>query len=125
MVHSTGTEALTFQKLRFLSSLPATGEAWDFTDGVTSRDTIAPPQNRNGYRSMAVTTATLSTSPKGKALQREFFDHFLKGEDNGWDKRPPVMLKIRYPGEVFIGRTEMSGPSAEPSGQNSTSTQRA
>src|SRR5262249_4457039 len=27
----------------------------------------------------------------GVALQKRFFDHFLKGEDNGWDKTPPVL----------------------------------
>ena len=25
-----------------------------------------------------------------------FFDHFLKGDDNGWDQRPAVMLNIRH-----------------------------
>jgi uncharacterized protein len=31
----------------------------------------------------------------GRQLQREFFDHFLKGIDNGWDSRPPILLQIR------------------------------
>nr|WP_068831125.1 CocE/NonD family hydrolase [Polaromonas jejuensis] len=31
----------------------------------------------------------------GVGLQRQFFDHFLKGIDNGWDARPPVQLQIR------------------------------
>lgn len=30
------------------------------------------------------------------ALQREFFDHFLKGIDNGWDKQKPVRLQVRH-----------------------------
>jgi predicted acyl esterase len=34
---------------------------------------------------------------QGIALQKEFLDHFLKGEDNGWDERPPVLLHIRRP----------------------------
>lgn len=29
-------------------------------------------------------------------LQMRFFDFFLKGEKNGWDKEPPVMLAVRY-----------------------------
>lgn len=32
---------------------------------------------------------------EGTALQKRFFDHFLKGVDNGWDKEPPVRLNLR------------------------------
>ncbi|MES2450112.1 MAG: CocE/NonD family hydrolase [Pseudomonadota bacterium] len=32
----------------------------------------------------------------GLDLQRRFFDHFLKGEDNGWDKEPALLLQIRH-----------------------------
>jgi len=35
--------------------------------------------------------------PYAVELQKRFFDHFLKGEDNGWDRVPPVMLNIRRP----------------------------
>lgn len=31
----------------------------------------------------------------GVALQRRFFDHFLKGADNGWDDQPRVQLQVR------------------------------
>jgi uncharacterized protein len=30
-------------------------------------------------------------------VQRPFFDHFLKGENNGWDREPRVQLAIRGP----------------------------
>jgi predicted acyl esterase len=30
-------------------------------------------------------------------IQRPFFDHFLKGENNGWDRQPRVQLAIRGP----------------------------
>lgn len=33
--------------------------------------------------------------PEYVAMQQRFFDHFLKGIDNGWDKEPPVRLEIR------------------------------
>lgn len=42
--------------------------------------------------------------------QLRFFDHFLKGEDNGWDDTPPVRYEVRdrlYQGEV---RTATSWP---------------
>ena len=32
----------------------------------------------------------------GRNLQLEFFDHFLKGVDNGWDGRPPILLQVRH-----------------------------
>jgi predicted acyl esterase len=33
----------------------------------------------------------------GMDLQKRFFDHFLKGADNGWDKEPRVWLNLRRP----------------------------
>jgi predicted acyl esterase len=32
----------------------------------------------------------------GVALQKRFFGRFLKDEDNGWDRQPPVKLKVRH-----------------------------
>jgi predicted acyl esterase len=46
----------------------------------------------------------------GRELQREFFDHFLKGIDNGWDRRPPVMLQVRYADGTFEPRTATAWP---------------
>jgi uncharacterized protein len=48
----------------------------------------------------------------GLALQQRFFGHFLKGEDNGWDKQPRVQLNVRHPGEVFVIRHEDEWPLA-------------
>jgi len=47
----------------------------------------------------------------GIKLQRQFFDHFLKGEDNGWDKRPPVLLQVRHI-DGFVARQESEWPIA-------------
>jgi predicted acyl esterase len=44
------------------------------------------------------------------ALQRRFFDHFLKGVDNGWDAQPPVMLRVRTVDGGFVDRTEDAWP---------------
>jgi predicted acyl esterase len=46
----------------------------------------------------------------GVGLQKRFFDHFLKGEDNGWDAQPPVMLRVRTVDGGFIDRTEAAWP---------------
>ncbi|MBK5266107.1 MAG: CocE/NonD family hydrolase [Acidimicrobiia bacterium] len=49
---------------------------------------------------------------RGVALQKEFFDHFLKGKDNGWDRRPPVHLRIRHADGTFADRFEHQWPLA-------------
>lgn len=48
----------------------------------------------------------------GLDLQRRFFDHFLRGADNGWERTPPVRLNIRHPGERFVLREEREWPLA-------------
>lgn len=51
-------------------------------------------------------------TPYGVALQKRFFGHFLKGEDNGWDRQPRVLLQVRHPGERFVERSENEWPIA-------------
>jgi predicted acyl esterase len=48
----------------------------------------------------------------GVGLQKRFFDHFLKGLDNGWERQPPVQLQVRHPGEWFALRYENEWPLA-------------
>ncbi len=55
---------------------------------------------------------TLFYANYGQALQKRFFDHFLKGEDNGWERQPKVLLNIRHPGEKFVPRAETEWPLA-------------
>jgi predicted acyl esterase len=55
---------------------------------------------------------TLFYAKYGQDLQRQFFDRFLKGIDNGWEKRPKVMLQVRHPGEKFVARAENEWPLA-------------
>lgn len=33
--------------------------------------------------------------PEYVAMQKRFFDRYLKGTDNGWDKEPPVRIEVR------------------------------
>jgi hypothetical protein len=51
-------------------------------------------------------------SAYGRDLQRRFFDHFLKGLDNGFGETPRVQLNIRRPGEKFELRGEHEWPLA-------------
>jgi uncharacterized protein len=48
----------------------------------------------------------------GVALQKRFFDFFLKGKANGWDRQPRVQLNVRHPGEKFVLRHENEWPLA-------------
>ena len=48
----------------------------------------------------------------GVRLQKRFFDHFLKGIANGWDKQARVQLQVRHPGEKFVLRHENEWPIA-------------
>ena len=55
---------------------------------------------------------SLFSSGYGVALQKRFFDRFLKDIDNGWEKTPRVTLNIRHPGEKFFLRYENEWPLA-------------
>ena len=41
-------------------------------------------------------------------MQKRFFGHFLKGEDNGWDEEPQIVMQVRHPEKPFH---QMSAPS--------------
>jgi predicted acyl esterase len=45
----------------------------------------------------------------GRELQLRFFDHFLHGKNNGWDKQPRVQLQVRHT-DKFVERHEGEWP---------------
>jgi len=47
----------------------------------------------------------------GRRMQKRFFDYFLKGEDNGWERQPPVLLQVRHV-DHFEERAEQEWPLA-------------
>jgi uncharacterized protein len=47
----------------------------------------------------------------GRLLQKRFFDYFLKGEKNGWDRQPRVQLQVRHV-DRFVERHENEWPIA-------------
>ncbi len=47
----------------------------------------------------------------GRTIQKAFFDYYLKGEKNGWDKRPRVQLQVRHI-DRFVERFEDEWPIA-------------
>jgi len=48
----------------------------------------------------------------GLPMQKRFFDHFLKGENNGWENEPRVRLQIRHSDGRFVERHEREWPLA-------------
>ena len=50
-------------------------------------------------------------SDHGVRLQKRFFGHFLKGQDTGWDRQPPVLLQVRHV-DRFVERHENEWPLA-------------
>ncbi len=48
----------------------------------------------------------------GVKLQKRFFDYFLKGVKNSWERQPRVLLQVRHPGEKFVERFENEWPLA-------------
>ncbi|MGE0253052.1 MAG: CocE/NonD family hydrolase [Alphaproteobacteria bacterium] len=53
---------------------------------------------------------TLFYTDYGIALQKRFFDKFLKGKRNDWSEQPKVFLNVRHPGEKFVPRAEKEWP---------------
>lgn len=47
----------------------------------------------------------------GISLQKRFFNYFLKGEENGWDKQPKVQVNVRHTNK-FVMRHENEWPLA-------------
>jgi uncharacterized protein len=52
-------------------------------------------------------------SPEAREMQRRFFDHFLKGEPNGWETTPRVRLAVRRSREVYDVCPETQWPLPE------------
>ena len=84
---------------------------------------IHPRGNFNGFTETPADTPkwlevhgdthwSLFSSDYGLDLQKRFFDRFLKGESNGWERQPRVQLNVRHPGERFVRRHENEWPLA-------------
>jgi len=46
----------------------------------------------------------------GVGIQRQFFDHFLKDDENGWKDRPRLQLQVRHVDGSFSSRGESEWP---------------
>jgi len=52
-------------------------------------------------------------SPEALEHQARFFDHFLKGDDNGFDQEPRVRVEVRHPGGC-VASLHREGPTTHP-----------
>ena len=123
MTSTTATARPDWDKITVpLLSCRQLGRPRACTCAATSKASCARPRSRNGSRCTAARHWTQFYTDYGVALQKRFFDHFLKGEDNGWDKQPPLQLQIRHPGEqVRRAARERVAAGAHASGPSSTS----
>jgi len=46
----------------------------------------------------------------GREQQLAFFDYFLHGKKDAWNRQPKVLLQVRHPGEKFVARAENEWP---------------
>ena len=69
-------------------------------------------------------TGRCSTPTTASGCRKRFFDYFLKGEQNGWDKQPKVLLQVRHPGEKFVDARRTNGRSRARNGRISISTRK-
>ena len=101
LLTSTGRQGhQTCRKSTFHCSHRLTGADRVFTLAVTSRGIYV---HGNEHWTEVYTDY-------GVDLQKQFFDHFLKGEDTGWAEQPNVQLQVRSPDERFEKRHEDDWP---------------
>ena len=109
MTTSTGS-MLTFRKSRCRYFRQGTGAARECTCAAIARALCAHPRVRNGLELHDLEHWTHFYTDYGRELQKRFFDHFLRGVDNGWDKVPPVILNIRNVDGTTMLRHEDAWP---------------
>jgi len=83
---------------------------------------LHPRGNFNGFREAGSAQKWLEVhtgdhnapfyAQPGIGLLKQFYDRFLKGVDNGWDERPPVLLDIRHADGTITRREENEWPLA-------------
>ncbi len=77
---------------------PPTGAGSRCIRAAISRASTSRRRSRSGSKCTASSIGRTTTPTTASTLQKKFFDYFLKGEKNGWDKQPRVQLNVRHPG---------------------------
>ena len=103
-------------------SPPPTGAASRCIRAAISRASCAPPRKDKWLEVHGIEHWTHFYTDYGRELQLRFFDHFLHGKDNGWDKQPRVLLQVRHPARRSSSAPRTNGRSSARSGRSSIST---
>jgi predicted acyl esterase len=69
-----------------------------------------PNENLRWLEAHGLEHFTSFYTDQGVTLQKQFFGHFLKGEDTGWEAQPRVSLDVRTVDGGFIRRAEQEWP---------------
>ena len=108
----TATACRTGRRSRCRSCRPPTGAGSGCTRAAISKASCRRPRSRNGLRRTAQPIGHTSIRATARRCRSGSSRHFLKGEDNGWDRQPRVQLQVRHPGEKFVERHEDEWPIA-------------
>ena len=102
----------SFEGRRCRCSRRRTGAGRACTRAATSKASSALLPRTNGWKCTAARTGRPSTPTTASRCRSGSSIIFLKGEKNGWDRQPRVLLNVRHPGEKFVQRHENEWPLA-------------
>ena len=105
----TGRARRSGRRSRRRCSRPPTGAASRCIRAAISKASCARPPRTNGSKCTASSTGRISTPTTAASCSSRFFDHFLHGKNNGWDKQPRVLLQVRHI-DKFVERAENEWP---------------
>ena len=88
-----------------------TGGGRDFTLAAISKALHRLLTKEKWLESHGIEHWTEFYTDYGREIQKAFFDYYLKGEKNGWNKRPRVQLQVRHV-DKFVERFEDEWPIA-------------
>ena len=116
----TPSAALTWAGSRCRCCRRRTGAGSGCTAAATSRASPGPARPPEWLAVHTGRHEELFYTAHGVDLQRRFFDHFLKGADNGWDTEPPCSSRSGTPTAPSGRAASRPGRCRAPSGRAGT-----
>jgi len=86
-----------------------------------SRGFVRSSSRDKGWKCTAARTGRPFYTDYGRRLQLDFFDHFLKGRQNGWTGSAACCSTCGIPASASFRATRTNGHSSAPSGRPSIS----
>jgi predicted acyl esterase len=90
---TTETALPIYRRLPYPYCRLRTGAAWACTPAENFKGFSGVASQQKWLEAHGLEHWTEFYTDYGIDIQRRFFDHFLKGADNGWDRTPPVQSK--------------------------------